>query len=351
MITLQKFLRQYPSYLCVFFLGIFSSHLASTIEIGLLNKHLDVDYNFLPAQDSSFEQSSIDEFSISASNNKFYIGLEKISLLLEGARNTFPKSVDVDVGEEVISLGYIISSNLIKISSQSTSKLAQSFHCYSFQTITLGSCKEADLSITSTNPKYNELNGDVIKIEGETSGYTIEYIFSEAPSNLNLIADSVELAIIYNEYNYDWLTPLEEIKSNVLLNLDFDGITLGEALNNEFARLPQRDQWETFQFRFRSMKDYYFNEWNNNVGIHSEIDLNFISYQNYEEYISVPSNNFKLKLGLFLRSNNIEFMFFGEYFQNNLLGYHPIVLNQRTESRLSDNFGQLGVSFRFLFAN
>ena len=346
---LQKFLRQFPSYLYVFFLGIFSSYLASAIEIGLSNKHLDADYNFLPAQDSSFKQSSIDEFSISASNNKFYIGLEKISLLLEGARNTFPKNVDLDVDEEIISLGYIINSNLIKISSQSTSKLSQSFDCYSFQTITLGSCKEADLSITSTNPKYNELNGDLIKIEGEASGYTIEYIFSEAPSNLNWIADSVELAIIYNEYNYDWLTPLEEIKSNVLLNLDFDGITLGDALNNEFARLPQRDKWETFQFRVRSMKDLYFNDWNDNVGIHSEIDLNFIHYQNYTDYKSVPSNNFKLKLGLFLRSNNTEFMIFGEYFQNNLLGYHPIVLNQRTESRLSDSFGQLGVSFRFLF--
>ena len=99
-----------------------------------------------------------------------------------------------------------------------------------FQTITLGSCAEADLSITSTSPIYNGKGGDLIKIEGETSGYAIEYIFSEAPSNLKWIADSMELAVIYNEYNYDWLTPLEEIKSNVLLNLNFGGITLGEAL-------------------------------------------------------------------------------------------------------------------------
>lgn len=347
--TLQKFLREHVSYLCIFFLGVFSSHLASTIEIGLINKHLDADYDFLPTQISSFEHSSIDEFNISVSHKNFYIGLEHISLLLEATRNTFPKNVDVDVDEEVISLGYFINSNLFKISKQSTSKLSQSFDCYSFQTITLGSCNEADLSIKSTDPKYNDLKGDLIKIEGETSGYVVEYVFSEAPSNLKWIADSMELAIIYNEYNYDWLTPLEEIKSNVLLNLIFGGITLGEALNNEFARLPQRDQWETFQFRVRSMKDFYFNDWNNNVGIHSEIDLNIISYQNYKDYKSIPSNNFKLKLGLFLRSNNIEFMIFGEYFQNNLLGYHPIVLNQRTESRLSSDFGQLGISLRYLF--
>ncbi len=346
---LQKFLRQHTSYLYIFFLGVFSSHLASTIEIGLSNKHLDADYDFLPAQDSSFEHSAIDEFNISASHKNFYIGLEKISLLLEATRNNFPKKVDVDVDEEIISLGYFINSNLIKISKQSTTKLSQSFDCYSFQTITLGSCNEADLSITSTDPKYNGLNGDLIKIEGETSGYAIEYIFKEAPSNLKWIADSMELAVIYNQYNYNWLTPLEEIKSNVLLNLNFGGITLGEALSNEFARLPQRDQWETFQFRARSIKDFYFNDWNDNVGIHSEIDLNFISYQNYSDYKSVPSNNFKLKLGLFLRSNNVEFMIFGEYFQNNLLGYHPIVLNQRTESRLSNDFGQLGISFRLLF--
>ncbi len=346
---LQKFLRQHTIYLYIFFLGVFSSHLASTIEIGLSNKHLDADYDFLPAQDSSFEHSSIDEFNISASHNNFYIGLEKISLLLEASRNNFPKNVDVDVDEEIISLGYFINSNLIKISKQSTTKLSQSFDCYSFQTIILGSCNEADLSITSTDPKYNGLNGDLIKIEGETSGYAIEYIFKEVPSNLKLIADSMELAVIYNQYIYNWLTPLEEIKSNVLLNLNFGGITLGEALSNEFARLPQRDQWETFQFRARSIKDFYFNNWNDSVGIHSEIDLNFISYQNYTDYKSVPSNNFKLKLGLFLRSSNVEFMIFGEYFQNNLLGYHPIVLNQRTESRLSNDFGQLGISFRLLF--
>ena len=64
MIILQKSLRQNTSYLCIFFLGVFSSHLASTIEIGLANKHLDADYDFLPAQDSSFEHSSIDEFNI-----------------------------------------------------------------------------------------------------------------------------------------------------------------------------------------------------------------------------------------------------------------------------------------------
>lgn len=346
---MHKFLKPHASFLCVFFLCFFSASLSSKVEIGFSNKHLDADYDFLPAQDSSFEHSSIDEFNISASHKNFYIGLEKISLLLEASRNNFPKNVDVDVDEEIISLGYFINSNLFKISKQSTSKLSQSFDCYSFQTITLGSCNEADLSITSTDPKYNGLNGDLIKIEGETSGYVIEYVFTEAPSNLKWIADSMELAVIYNQYNYNWLTPLEEIKSNVLLNLNFGGITLGEALSNEFARLPQRDQWETFQFRARSIKDFYFNDWNDNVGIHSEIDLNFISYQNYTEYKSAPSNNFKLKLGLFLRSNNIEFMIFGEYFQNNLLGYHPIVLNQRTESRLSNDFGQLGISFRLLF--
>ena len=346
---MHKFLKPHASFLCVFFLCFFSASLSSKVEIGFSNKHLDADYDFLPAQDSSFEQSSIDEFNIAVSYSKFYLGLEKISLLLEGTRDTFPKNVDVDVDEEIISLGYIINSNLIKVSSQSTSKLSQSFDCYTFQTLTLGSCAEADLSITSSSPIYSELAGDLIKIEGETSGYAIEYVFSEAPSNLKWIADSMELALIYNEYNYDWLTPLEAIKSNFLLNLNFGGITLGEALNNEFARLPQRDQWETFQLRVRSMKDFYFNDWNDNVGIHSEIDLNFISYQNYSDYKSVPSNNFKLKLGLFLRSNNVEFMIFGEYFQNNLLGYHPIVLNQRTESRLSNDFGQLGISFKLLF--
>ena len=346
---LQNFLRQYNNYFYVFFLSIFSLHLASTIEIGIANKHLDADYDFLPVQDSSFKHSSINEFNISASHNKFYIGLEKISLLLEGTRNTFPKNVDVDVDEEIISLGYFVNSNLIKISKQSTSKLSQSFDCYTFQTITLGSCNEADLSITSTDPKYSGLNGNLINIESETAGYTIEYFFSEVPLSLSWITDSLELALIYNQYNYDWLTPLEEIKSNVLLNLNFEGITLGNALNNEFSRLPQRDQWETFHFRVRSIKDFYFNDWNNNTGIHSELDLNFISYQNYKELKSIPSNNFKLKLGLFARSNNIEFMVYGEYYLNNLLGYHPIVLNQRTESRLSDGFGQLGISFRFLF--
>ena len=292
---MHKFLKPHASFLCVFFLCFFSVSLSSKVEIGFSNKHLDADYDFLPAQDSSFEQSSIDEFNITFSYSKFYLGLEKISLLLEGTRDTFPKNVDVDVDEEIISLGYIINTNLIKISSQSTSKLSQSFDCYTFQTLTLGSCVEADLTITSSSPIYSELNGDLIKIEGETSGYAIEYVFSEAPSNLKWMADSMELALIYNEYNYDWLTPLEAIKSNFLLNLDFGGITLGEALNNEFARLPQREQWETFQFRVRSMKDFYLNDWNDNAGIHSEVDLNFISYQNYTDYKSVPSNNLKFK--------------------------------------------------------
>lgn len=322
--------------------------MAAAIEAGFAKKFLDADYNFLPAQDSSFEESSIDDAYLYLTTNNFFLGYASQSLLLEGTRDNFPKEVDVDVDEDIFSLGYYVGSNLFKLSQRSTSKLSQSFDCYTFQTITLGSCYEADLSITSNSPLYEELNGDLIKIEGETSGYSLEYIIPEVSSSLSWIADSVELAMIYDEYNYDWLTPLEAIKSNFLLNLNFDGITLGEAMQNEFARLPQRDQWETFLFRFRSKKDLYFNNFS---GLHSEFDLNYITYQGYEEYNSVPSSNIKLKLGFFVRSSNVELILFGEYFENNLLGYHPIVLNQRTESRLSKAFGQLGLSFKFILFN
>ena len=77
-----------------------SSIYLQQLKLDFSNKHLDADYDFLPAQDSSFEQNSIDEFNISVSNKNFYIGLEKYRCY--HARNNFPKNVDVDVDEEII---------------------------------------------------------------------------------------------------------------------------------------------------------------------------------------------------------------------------------------------------------
>jgi hypothetical protein len=328
-------------FLVHFELTAFDNHL----ELEFSEKNLDKDYDFLPSQENSFDQSKDQNINLSYFGKKYFLELDEGNLSLKGIRNSYPKEVDVDVDISKIGIGYIKDYRLIKFSKYETSKLSQSYECYSFQAITIGGCSDADISITSSDPKYDPLGNNLISIEGQVNGYGIEYVDFDPNDFLDFFS-RWEIGLFYSEHNFNWLTPLEEIKSNFLLNLSFNGIKLGDALSNEFSRLPQRSQWESIFITSRFIKEFYLN---NNVGILSEVSLGFLSLKNYDTYSSIPSTNHMFKLGMFYRTNILEFLIFGEYYENNLLGYHPIIQNQRTENQLTKPFGQLGISFRLLY--
>ena len=62
---------------------------------------------------------------------------------------------------------------------------------------------------------------------------------------------------INTEYDYNWITPIEDIKSPFLLNLTINGNVLGDAINTTFSRLPQRDKWSSQQINF-GLKQKFF---------------------------------------------------------------------------------------------
>ena len=48
------------------------------------------------------------------------------------------------------------------------------------------------------------------------------------------------------------------IKSPFLLNLTFDGVLLGDALDDALTRLPQREKWQSSQLNLKLKQKFIF---------------------------------------------------------------------------------------------
>ena len=140
------------------------------------------------------------------------------------------------------------------------------------------------------------------------------------------------------------MTPLEDIQSDFLLGYTLNGVKLGDALASEFKRLPQRTPWRSYFLKTTLNKQVYFT---GNVGLNAELDLGVYEQENYVSAVGIPKQNSRFHMGIFYKFSNVSIELFAEHFTNNLIGYHPIVVNQRTEKSLSQNFGQLGLSIKF----
>ena len=77
-----------------------------------------------------------------------------------------------------------------------------------------------------------------------------------------------------------------------------------------------------------------------------------VVYIDHGDYISsqeLPTSNIKFTSGLRFQLDNLGMSIFGNFYQNNLLGFEPITVNQRTESYFDQNFGSLGIELVYHF--
>ena len=80
-----------------------------------------------------------------------------------------------------------------------------------------------------------------------------------------------------------------------------------------------------------------------------EISALYIDHGDYESATSLPNSNFKLTSGIKLKYDALDFAIYGNFFQNNLLGFEPIAVNQRTENYFTQKFGSLGFEIKYNF--
>ena len=306
-------------------------------------KSMDADWNFLPEVPPSFDENSSKEVELGLSfkNIKTRLYANEIDLTLE--RSSEPKDVSLFAAKDGFELGYIFQNdNYFYVIASKQNADQQLFNCYEFSTFILGSCNSANLQISSANPKYDSLGNNIVSIDASTKSYGVGYkkYFN------NFWVESTAIEFVKTSYNYNWLSPLEDIKSPFLLNLTIDGVALDDALNNTLQRFPQREEWNTSQLNL-GLKQKFISIYNFNLIV--EYDLILLQFSDYREYKSTPEYNFRLRAGIEFYAQNLSLLFYGDAYLNNLIGFEPITFNQRTEHYFVKPYGELGLKFQFKF--
>jgi len=306
-------------------------------------KFMDADWSFLPEVPSSFDENSSKEVELGLSfkNIKTRLYANEIDLTLQ--RSSEPKDISLFAAKDGFELGYIFQNdNYFYVIASKQNADQQLFNCYEFSTFILGSCDSANLQISSANPKYDSLGNNIVSINASTKSYGVGY---KKHFN-NFWVESAAVEFVKTSYEYNWLSPLEDIKSPFLLNLTIEGVTLGDALNNTLQRFPQREGWSSSQLNL-GLKQKFISIYNFNLI--NEYDLVLLQFSDYREYKSTPEYNFRLRAGIEFYAQNLSLLFYGDAYLNNLIGFEPITFNQRTEHYFDKPYGELGLKFQFKF--
>jgi len=306
-------------------------------------KFMDADWSFLPEVPPSFDENNSKEVELGLSfkNIKTKLYANQIDLTLE--RSSEPKDVSLFTAKDGFELGYIFQNDdylYVLASKQNADQ--QLFNCYEFSTFILGSCDSANLQISSANPKYDSLGNNIVSINGSANSYGVGY---KKHFN-NFWIESTAIEFVKTSYEYNWLSPLEDIRSPFLLNLTIDGVALGDALNNTLQRFPQREEWSSLQLNL-GLKQKFISIYNFNLI--TEYDLVLLQFSDFREYKSTPEYNFRLRAGIEFYAQNLSLLFYGDAYLNNLIGFEPITFNQRTEHYFDKPYGELGLKFQFKF--
>jgi hypothetical protein len=320
---------------------IFSISLtADEIYLKFDQKLMDADWSFLPEVPEAFEENTYTSKEIGFTFKNIKASYKSSEIDLQLQRSTEPKDVALYADKEDIKIGYLYNEKhyLYLLSSEQLAD-PQAFNCYEFGTFILGSCDQADLQISSSNPKYDVLGDNIISIAGNVESYGVGY---QRYFN-NFWISSSKIEIINTNYSYNWLSPLEDIKSPFLLNLSVNGVILGDALTTALERLPQRTDWESLQLNI-GIKQKFISIYNFNLI--TEYDLVLLEFSDYREYKNTPKYNFRLRAGVEFYVENLSLLFYGDAYLNNLIGFEPITFNQRTEHYFDKPYGELGLKFK-----
>ncbi len=328
------------NYLLAFFIS--SSILGNNSFIAYEQKFMNSDWQFIPDLPQAFNSSESKLSEVSLNFKGMQVEGLLASTYLSLTRFTEPKDVSLLANKKSYKAGYYFRSNYLYLISSYQKADQQSFECYTFNTITIGSCKDSDLQISSDNPLYSSLGNKIIQISGQskTNGIGIQRYIND------FWISSFSIEALSTEYNYTWLSSLEDITSPFLLNLTISGTRLGDALDSGFRRLPQRTEWSSHQLNIGINQKFYSIY---NFNLIAEYDLVFIEFSDYQQYKDTPNINLKFRAGIEFIAEDLSMLFYGDAYVNNLIGFEPITFNQRTEHYFDQPYGELGIRLKYTF--
>ena len=256
-----------------------------------------------------------------------------------------PKILSLKANSTYSEILYTINDQTaVSISLKDQSADSQRIDCYTFSSLTIGYCNEAQIGISNSKEKYDPLGNDSIML---IDAFNEEFQFKYYQASKSNFLDEYILYIGISKNKFDWLSPIEELTSGFISNLKFNGSRVGDLVTNEIKRLPQRDEFLIYKVGInldKTINVYSF------IDFFYEFDLLFVETKDYKVYKSINNHNFKLKTGFDLNFNeNLIFSFSGSIYKNNLFGFEDISFNQRSEHQFDDSFGSLNASFKYIF--
>ena len=327
------------------FLSCFSGLIsANSGYLKLNNSQANKDWSFLPEIPSSFDTSSQTNYEFLFVKREFGLLVARSEFELNVARASEPKKVTLSAEKNKYEVFYFLSpQSALSLAIKDQVADRQFIDCYSFGSMVIGTCDSSDLIISNSNPQYSDLNGSILLIDGSNESMALTYNFALDTS----LADEIGLGLEQTKNQYFWITPLEGITSSFILNLNVGGSSLGSAIETTLKSLPQRTSWTTNQINMTIKKEFKLAY--DPFSFFYEISALYIDHGDYESATSLPNSNFKLTSGIKLKYDAFDFAIYGNFFQNNLLGFEPIAVNQRTENYFTQNFGSIGFEIKYNF--
>lgn len=304
---------------------------------------MESDWKFLPEVPQSFKKTTSNSYGISTNYKNLYFETISSEIDLTLKRSSEPVDVSLNAKQLLSKLSYKINSDLmIYAKTNRQDATDQKFNCYSFNELIIGSCPNASINITSSNPKYNVLGENLVLVTGDIS--SIAFGFKKFLDNKFI--NDIDLSFEQVNHDFDWLSPIEDISSPILLGLDIGDRTLGEEIENVLTNLPQRDSWKTNILNLNAHNQFKIGS---NFALEPSLYLKFLDLKNYNNLSTIPKFNIKFSLGLSFSFNKTRFTLFGDYYHNNLLGFENIAFNQRTERYFNKPYGELGLKVELSF--
>ena len=304
---------------------------------------MESSWDFLPEVPSSFKDTTSNSYGIKSKISKLKVEIENSEIDLNLKRSREPIDVSLAAEKTSLKINYLINPSLnIYFANSKTDAEKQKFNCYDFNGLVIGTCPIAGLNISSSNPKYDELGDNLIQITGKTESRMLGF----HRNITNNFIDMVDISFQQTKHNFNWLTPIEDISSSIILDIEIGNSTLGNEINNVLQSLPQRSMWKTNQLNLGIQRTLKIKK---GFTIVPSLDIKILDYKDYKNINDIPNSNFRFSLSFNYIYKNIGISLFGDYYHNNLLGFEHITFTQRTEKYFEDPYGEIGLKLTLNF--
>jgi len=312
------------------------------VNIKLSNTQLKSSWNFLPEMPDAFQNFENEELYLDLKIKKYKLILQNNKFSGLGTRKSYPKKINSNIDIDGYGVSYDLDdkNNIFYLYEKSVVK-PEIFSCYQKGNLVIGGCDDADLRITSSLPKYDSLGQNILSINGGAEMHTFGISFTDSVPYFN----QANISYSVQKNKFDWLTPVEEITSPVILNAEINGQTVGNLINELLIDLPQRELWETYIFSIKFTKNYNLNYFNFFYELNSLKGnrKNFIKFRDSNKF------NHKLALGISKKLNNFQITFMGNFYTNFLLWQRDELYNNRTSRYFNEKYGDLKLELSYSF--